>query len=152
MDDEFYNKFPSYNENSKECRIHRKLVVDYNQFLRSNNGNAAQTSKRSKIPVSKAQQKELDVFSVEERNRRAENESRERTINYQKELLQQIEEMKMNKKHQKDQEKENERILEEGSFTYDVQLYRKEYSDPPYSPIEVCHRRQYSEFTNPPKY
>ena len=114
MNDEFYQKFPSFNKNSKENRRHQKFAVDYNEFLRTKkdipieNRNKAP---KSKIPVSKPQS--IDVFSVEERNKRAKNESREKQILYQKLLLQQIEDEKNKRKAQKEKDQENERILEE---------------------------------------
>ncbi|XP_070490850.1 mRNA export factor GLE1 [Chironomus tepperi] len=114
MNDEFYSKFPSFNKNSKENRRHQKFTVDYNEFLRTKKDvpieNRNKTLK-SKIPVSKPQS--IDVFSVEERNKKAKNESREKQILYQKLLLQQIEEEKIKRKIQKEKERDNERILEE---------------------------------------
>jgi len=114
MNDEFYQKFPSYNKNSKENRRHQKISVDYNEFLRTKKDISLENRNRplkSKIPVSKPQF--IDVFSVEERNKRAQKESKEKQILYQKLLLQQIEDEKSRKKIQKEKEQENERILEE---------------------------------------
>ena len=114
MNDEFYQKFPSFNKNSKENIRHQKITVDYNEFLRTKKDVPIENPKKSLkswIPVSKIQS--IDVFSVEERNRKAKNESREKQLLYQKLLLQQIEDEKNKKKIQKDKEQENERILEE---------------------------------------
>lgn len=118
MNDEFYKKFPSFNENSKENRRHRKLVVDYNAFLQSREEVTGKTQQKkpTKIPVAKQlnqQDDSNDVFCVEERNSRDASESRERKLSYQKILLQQIEETKVRRKSQKEREMENERLLEE---------------------------------------
>lgn len=115
MNDEFYQKFPSFNKNSKENRRHQKITVDFNEFMRTKKDASIKSNRNkvltSKIPVANTQY--VDVFSVEERNRRAKNESREKQILYQKLLLQQIEDEKNKRKIQKEKEQENEKILEE---------------------------------------
>lgn len=115
MNDEFYQKFPSYNKDSKENRRHQRIIVDFNEFIRSKKDTSIESNRNkipaSKIPVAKTQY--IDVFSVEERNKRAKNESREKQILYQKLLLQQIEDEKKKRKIQKEKEQQNEKILEE---------------------------------------
>lgn len=111
--DEFYRKFPSYNENSKENRRHQRLVTDYRAFFVPKKEVVKKPVKKSKIPVSKQINPLIDVFSVEERNKTELHASKEKKINYHKVLMEQIEETKLKRKTQKEQEMEAEKIIEE---------------------------------------
>ncbi|CAG9810000.1 unnamed protein product [Chironomus riparius] len=114
MNDEFYQKFPSFNKNSKENIRHQKITVDYSEFLRTKKDTPTENQKKPLKPwISVSEIQSFDVFSVEERNKKAKNESREKQVLYQKLLLQQINDEKNKRKIQKDKELEYERILEE---------------------------------------
>lgn len=106
MNENFFKNFPSLNSNSKENRIHRKINLEFQNYLKTNKI----TRDTSKVKNSPNEQ--ISIFMVEEKNREENQRKLENKRNYQKILQDQINEARQKKELQKLKE-EQEKFLAE---------------------------------------
>lgn len=122
--EEFYNKFPSFNNNSKEFkrneqtaryqaefmkRAREDIKLKQNQTIKKKNSNNV----RHCIIDNSSNNKNVTIFSSEERNLKEAVACNEKKINYRKLLLQQIEDEKRKKELLVADDLKREKIIEE---------------------------------------